>query len=68
MKSRFLVGLTLLAAVGATIGGTAAAQRFERIRELMQQRAHRPTPTPRRSPRQAITGSASSMAGSHANI
>jgi len=37
MKSRFLVGLTLLAAVGATIGGTAAAQRFERIRELMQQ-------------------------------
>jgi len=48
MKSRFLIGVALLSAVGATIGGTAAAQRLERIRELMRQpRAPSdPNPTP----------------------
>jgi polyhydroxybutyrate depolymerase len=36
MKSRFLVGVTTLAAVALTIGGTAAAQRLGRFRQMMQ--------------------------------
>jgi len=36
MKSRFLVGVGVLAAVGATIGGTAVAQRLGRLQQIMQ--------------------------------
>src|SRR5690242_10149272 len=36
MKSRFLAGAIVLAAVGVTIGGTAAAQRLGRFREVVQ--------------------------------
>lgn len=36
MKSRFLSGVSLFAAVALTIGGTAAAQRLGRIRQMMQ--------------------------------
>ena len=36
MKSRFLAGAALLAAVGLTIGGSAAAQRLERFRQMVQ--------------------------------
>jgi len=36
MTSRFLMGVGLLAAVGATIGGTAVAQRLERIEQMVQ--------------------------------
>jgi polyhydroxybutyrate depolymerase len=48
MKSRFLLGLGLLAAVTVTIGGTAAAQRLVRFQQMMQ-RARQPAdpnPTP----------------------
>jgi len=48
MKSRFLLGLGLLAAVTVTIGGTAAAQRLGRFQQMMQ-RARQPAgpnPTP----------------------
>ena len=57
MKSRFLVGAGVLAAVALTIGGTAAAQRFGRLRQVMQaQEARRaalpadPNPTPITAP------------------
>jgi len=53
MKSRFLIGVALLAAVGATIGGTAAAQRLGRLQQIMQRAQERrsqqpadPNPTP----------------------
>jgi polyhydroxybutyrate depolymerase len=36
MKSRFLVGAAVLAAVGGTIGGTAVAQRAGMLRTIMQ--------------------------------
>ena len=36
MKSRFLVGIAVLATVGVTIGGSAAAQRLGRIRDMVQ--------------------------------
>ena len=36
MKSRFLVGITTLAAVALTIGGTGAAQRLGRLQQVMQ--------------------------------
>ena len=36
MKSRIRIGVTLLAAVGATIGGTAVAQRLGRLQQVMQ--------------------------------
>ena len=42
MKSRFLVGVATLAAVAVTIGGTAAAQRAGRFREIIEmQQQHR---------------------------
>jgi polyhydroxybutyrate depolymerase len=57
MKSRFLAGITLLAAVGATIGGTAVAQRASRLQQIMQhaqerrsQQAADPNATPIRGP------------------
>jgi polyhydroxybutyrate depolymerase len=57
MKSRFLAGAALLAAVGATIGGTAAAQRFGRLAQIMQMQQQRrsalpadPKPTPITAP------------------
>ena len=69
MKSRFLVGAAMLAAVGATIGGTAAAQRSGRIRELMQQPRAPADPQPHGDHRRRATiASTSSMAGSRANI
>src|SRR5579884_1997547 len=36
MKSRFLVGIAVLATVGVTIGGTAAAQRLGRFQQVIQ--------------------------------
>jgi polyhydroxybutyrate depolymerase len=36
MTSRFLAGVALLAAVGLTIGGTAAAQRLGRLQQVME--------------------------------
>jgi polyhydroxybutyrate depolymerase len=46
MKSRFLVGVTTLAAVTLAIGGTAAAQRLGRFQQIMEhaqeRRAQRP--------------------------
>ena len=36
MKSRFLVGITTIAAIALTIGGTAAAQRLGRLQQVMQ--------------------------------
>jgi polyhydroxybutyrate depolymerase len=58
MKSRFLIGVVLLAAVGATIGGTAAAQRGGMLRQIMQHAQERrakvaaddPNMTPVRAP------------------
>ena len=57
MKSRFLAGAALLAAVGLTIGGTAVAQRLGRLRQVMQseQQLHAripadPNPTRIRAP------------------
>jgi len=41
MQSRFLVGAAMLAAVGATIGGTAAAQRLDRLRQIMMRAEER---------------------------
>jgi polyhydroxybutyrate depolymerase len=41
MKSRFLVGAAVLAAVGATIGGSAVAQRAGMLANLMQHAAQR---------------------------
>jgi polyhydroxybutyrate depolymerase len=41
MNSRFLIGAAMLAAVGATIGGTAVAQRFERLAQIMQRAEER---------------------------
>jgi polyhydroxybutyrate depolymerase len=41
MKSRFLVGLGMLAAVTVAIGGTAAAQRVGRFRQIMQMEQQR---------------------------
>jgi polyhydroxybutyrate depolymerase len=41
MKSRFLLGVTMLAAVGITIGGTAVAQRVGRFRQIMQMEQQR---------------------------
>jgi len=57
MKSRFFVGIGVLATVGATIGGSAAAQQLGRLQEMLQ-RAHEarshhpadPNPTPIRAP------------------
>lgn len=53
MKSRFLTGVAVLAAVGITIGSTAAAQRMGRLQQIMERarerRAERPAdpnPTP----------------------
>ena len=36
MKSRFRVGITILTAVGLTIGGSAIAQRADRFRQIIQ--------------------------------
>jgi polyhydroxybutyrate depolymerase len=41
MKSRFLVGVGLLAAVGATIGGTAVAQRLGQLQQMLEQSRER---------------------------
>jgi polyhydroxybutyrate depolymerase len=57
MTSRFLIGVAVLGAIGMTIGGAAAAQRFARVEE-MGQRAEQlrsavppdPNPTPMRGP------------------
>jgi polyhydroxybutyrate depolymerase len=46
MKSRLLVGVALLASVGVTIGGTAAAQRFGRVQQIMQRAEQRRTQQP----------------------
>jgi polyhydroxybutyrate depolymerase len=53
MKSRFLVGVGVLAAVTVTIGGTAAARRIGRFQQIMQRAQERraqqpadPNPTP----------------------
>jgi polyhydroxybutyrate depolymerase len=46
MKSRFLTGAVLLAAVGATIGGTAAAQRMGRLQQIMQRAQERRSQQP----------------------
>jgi polyhydroxybutyrate depolymerase len=48
MKSRFLLGAGTLAAVMLTLGGTAAAQRFGQLRQMMQrpQQPTDPNPTP----------------------
>jgi polyhydroxybutyrate depolymerase len=46
MKSRFLIGAAILAVVGVTIGGTAAAQRlgqFQQIMERARERSAEPT-------------------------
>jgi polyhydroxybutyrate depolymerase len=57
MKSRFLVGIVILSAVGATIGGTAAAQRQGRLQQIVQRAKERravqpadPNATPIRGP------------------
>lgn len=57
MKSRFKVGVAVLAAVGATIGGTAIAQRAGRLQQIMQHAQERrsqqpadPNATPIRGP------------------
>jgi polyhydroxybutyrate depolymerase len=57
MKTRFLVGVALLAAVSATIGGTAVAQRAGRLQQIMQHAQERrsqqpadPSATPIRGP------------------
>ena len=57
MKSRFRVGVTLLAAVGATVGGAAVAQRVGRLQQIMQHAQERrsqqpadPNATPIRMP------------------
>lgn len=46
MKSRFLIGVGLLAVVGAALGTTAAAQRYGRFQQIMQRaqerRGHEP--------------------------
>ena len=41
MKSRFFVGVTTLAAVALTIGGTAAAQRLGRFQQIMKEAQER---------------------------
>jgi polyhydroxybutyrate depolymerase len=41
VKSRFLAGVVLLAAVGVTIGGTAAAQRADRLHQIMERAQER---------------------------
>src|SRR5882724_611350 len=41
MKSRFLVGIAVLTAVGATIGGTALAQRSGRLQQIMERAKER---------------------------
>jgi polyhydroxybutyrate depolymerase len=57
MKSRLLVGIALLTAVGLTIGGTAVAQRAGRLQQIMQRAQERrsqqpadPNATPIRGP------------------
>ena len=57
MKSRFRLGITMLAAVGATIGGSAIAQRARGLRQVIQMELqHRsaipadPNPTPITAP------------------
>jgi polyhydroxybutyrate depolymerase len=57
MKSRFLIGVGVLAAVGVTIGGTAVAQRSGRLQQIMErakerrsQQAADPNATPVRAP------------------
>jgi polyhydroxybutyrate depolymerase len=58
MKSRFLVGAAVLATVGATIGGSAVAQRASMLRTIMQHAEERrakvatddPNMTPMRGP------------------
>jgi polyhydroxybutyrate depolymerase len=57
MKSRFKVGVSILAAVGVTIGGTAAAQRAGRLQQIMERAKERrsqqpadPNATPIRGP------------------
>ena len=57
MKSRFRLGITMLAAVGATIGGSASAQRARGLRQVIQMELqHRsaipadPNPTPITAP------------------
>lgn len=46
MKSRFFVGVTVLAAVAATIGGTAVAQRVGRFRQIVQMEQERRSKVP----------------------
>ena len=46
MKSRFKLGVALLAAVGATIGGTAVAQRGGRLQQIMQHAQERRSQQP----------------------
>jgi polyhydroxybutyrate depolymerase len=54
MKSRFLTGLGLLAAVALSIGGAAVAQRFQGIMQHLQERRSKPADdlnmTPIRAP------------------
>jgi polyhydroxybutyrate depolymerase len=48
MKSRFLIGVAVLSSVTFTIGGTAGAQRFGRLRDMMQRPAQPADPNPMR--------------------
>src|SRR5438876_11294140 len=41
MKSRFLIGVAVLAAVGATLGGTAAAQQSGRLQQMIERAKQR---------------------------
>ncbi len=41
MQSRFLIGVAILATVGATIGGTAVAQRLERLEQILERARER---------------------------
>jgi polyhydroxybutyrate depolymerase len=41
MNSRFLIGASMLAAVGVAIGGSAVAQRIERFQQIMQRAEQR---------------------------
>jgi len=57
MKSRFKMGVAVLTAVGAIIGGTAVAQRAGRLQQIMQHARERrsqqpadPNATPIRAP------------------
>ena len=55
MKSRFLVGVGVLAAVGATIGGTAVAQRLGRLQQIMQRAEQQRSKQPADASATAIT-------------